>query len=98
MLYSGGKLYNVLRFRGNGSINCARRLSLGRFAVQRRRRGTAAERRCQLDVRLSVGSYRLISGGRGGGGGRCGSGRPAAAGGPGYRSGGGICRQSGAGV
>ena len=32
MLYSGGKLYNVLRFRGNGSINCARRLSLGRFA------------------------------------------------------------------
>jgi len=43
-------------------------------AVQRRRRSTAAEKRCQLDVRLSVGPYRF-SGGRGGGGGRCDGGR-----------------------
>ena len=32
------------------------------------RRGTAAARQCQLDVRLSVDSYRFISGRRGGGG------------------------------
>ena len=63
MLYSSGRLYNVLRCRGNGGINCARRLSLGRFAVQRRR-GTVARKRCQVDIRLSVGSYRFISGPR----------------------------------
>ena len=63
-------------------------------AVQRRRRSTAAEKRCQLDVRLSVGPYRSSAVGAA----AAEAAVTAAAGGPGYRSGGGRCRQSGAGV